>query len=185
MSKENEKKGWLEKLSQRVKTYLAEQEEMAEMVLKDGTKVIVENDDVFLIATEDGEEKRIKAPEGNHETEDGKILVVDADGKLVEVKEKEEQSEEPKEEGNEQMQALQEKFEALEAENKSMKEEFSQVKSILEDIAKLKFSEEKPEGSNYEFQHNPEENENEHKGAFLNPQLGSTEAALQDYYAKL
>lgn len=185
MSKENEKKGWLEKLSTRVKTYLQEQENMQDMVLKDGTKVVIENEDVFLIATEEGEEKRVKAPEGNHETEDGKILVVDKNGKLVEVKEQEEQSEDSEDKPDEKMQALQEKFEALESENKTMKEEFSQVKSILEDIAKLKFSDESGEQeNNYQFNHEPED-KNENKGTFLNPNLGTTEAALQDYYSKL
>jgi len=187
MSKENEKKGWLIKLSERVKTYLEDQEQMAEMVLKDGTKVIVENQDVFLITTEDGEERRIKAPEGEHETEDGKVLVVNEDSKLVEVKEKEVEAGEEKPKDNEQMAALLSKYEALEAEHNTMKSEFSEVKSILEDIAKLKFSSEDPkkEEPKYEFKHDPEAGKEETKGTFLNPELGSSEAAIQDYYSKL
>ena len=83
--------------------------------LKDGTIIEYENLEVGTIvyvvtpakeATEDSEateKTTTPAPEGSHELEDGTIVTVDAEGKITEVKPKEEEpKEEPKVENAEQ-----------------------------------------------------------------------------------
>ena len=71
------------------------EEEMAQVSLVDGT--IVGNDEQELAVGQElyiiTEEGRTIAPDGEHETEDGKIVVVE-EGKIIDIKEKEEIQEE-------------------------------------------------------------------------------------------
>ena len=76
-------------------TVLEETVELASAKLVDGTEVYCENDfaegeQLFVVT----EEEKIPAPEGSHELEDGRVLSVDAEGKIVKVEEKEEEVEE-------------------------------------------------------------------------------------------
>lgn len=63
--------------------------EFAKAMLLDGTEVMVEGDfeegAQLLVVTEEGD---VPAPEGSHETEDGRIITVDAEGKILKVEEK-------------------------------------------------------------------------------------------------
>lgn len=73
--------------------------EFAKATLVDGTEVYCENDfaegEQLFVVTEEG---NIPAPEGSHETEDGRIISVDAGGKIVKVEEKVEAEDEIEEE---------------------------------------------------------------------------------------
>lgn len=75
------------------------QVELAKATLVDGTEVYCENDfaegEAMFVVTEDG---NVPAPEGSHETEDGRIITVDAEGKIVKVEEKVEEEAETEEE---------------------------------------------------------------------------------------
>ena len=125
-------------------------EEMSEelfmdLVLEDGTKVVVDTqsegvlstgDPVFVI---DADGNRIAAPEGEHNVMGVGTIVVDAEGKLVEVKQPE--TEEPeetipteiieaivsvlKEEMMSTVQELKTELEVVKEENKSLKERFN------------------------------------------------------------
>ena len=75
------------------------QVELAKATLVDGTEVYCENDfaegEQLFVVTEEG---NIPAPEGSHETEDGRIITVDAGGKIGKVEEKVEAEDEIEEE---------------------------------------------------------------------------------------
>lgn len=80
-------------------TVLEETVELASAKLVDGTEVYCENDfaegeQLFVVT----EEEKIPAPEGSHELEDGRVISVDAEGKIVKVEEKEEEEVEATEE---------------------------------------------------------------------------------------
>ncbi len=55
---------------------------LKEAKLVDGTKVVIEEDDIFVL-TEDGE--RLPAPVGEHELESGEIVIVKEEGKIAET----------------------------------------------------------------------------------------------------
>lgn len=68
--------------------------ELASAKLVDGTEVYCENDfaegeQLFVVT----EEEKIPAPEGSHELEDGRIISVDAEGKIMSVEAKVEEEE--------------------------------------------------------------------------------------------
>ena len=58
--------------------------------LEDGTKVTNDIDDKFAIGQDlfviDGEGQKVAAPEGDHVTESGIVLTVDAEGKIADIK---------------------------------------------------------------------------------------------------
>ena len=64
---------------------------LAEAELLDGTKVMVEGDlepgNILLVDGGEGAEP-LKAPEGVHETTDGKLITVDAEGVIISVEDK-------------------------------------------------------------------------------------------------
>jgi len=76
-----------------------QQVELAKATLVDGTEVYCENDfaegEQLYVVTEEGD---VPAPEGSHETEDGRIISVDAGGKITKVEEKVEEEAETEEE---------------------------------------------------------------------------------------
>lgn len=102
-------------------------ETMTTATLIDGT--IVENDseelkvgDELFVLTEQG---RQAAPDGEHETTEGKIVVV-VEGKIVEIKEKSEvETEEMMEVFSNALVELKNKINELETENKILKEKFN------------------------------------------------------------
>jgi hypothetical protein len=73
--------------------------ELAESVLVDGTVVVVDGDfevgKPLFVVTEEG---NIPAPEGQHETQDGYIVTVDAAGIITAIEEKAPEAEAPAEE---------------------------------------------------------------------------------------
>jgi len=103
-------------------------DKMAQATLIDGTIVETEGDlvvgaDLFIIT----EEGRQPAPNGEHETEDGKVVVVE-DGKIVEIKEKEAEVEievELMETFASALETLHNEIKALREENEELKNKFS------------------------------------------------------------
>ena len=103
-------------------------DKMAQATLIDGTIVETEGDlmvgaDLYIIT----EEGRQPAPTGEHETEDGKIVVVE-DGKIVEIKEKEAEVEievEMMETFANALETLNNEIKALRKENEELKNKFS------------------------------------------------------------
>lgn len=108
-------------------------DKMAQATLIDGTIVETEGDlvvgaDLYVI-TEEGKQL---APTGEHETEDGKIVVVE-DGKIVEIKEKE--AEEKVEVEVELMETFAKAIETLNNEIKALREENTELKNKFSKFA--------------------------------------------------
>lgn len=154
-----------EEAKQELAAQESEKQEFATAKLENGTVLEAEafesGKEVFIVS----EDERVAVPVGEYEMEDGSTLVVSEEGVIGEIKSKE--SEEPAEE-----------VEAKEEEETKMeyatKEEMSEVKSMIEDLAKKieemsksEMSEEK-EGEKTEmssdvevpsFKHSPEKQE--------------------------
>ncbi len=78
------KKQLLELAAEKIASMFSKTEvKLQEAKLVDGTKVVIEEDDIFVL-TEDGE--RLPAPVGEHELESGEIVVVKEEGKIAETK---------------------------------------------------------------------------------------------------
>jgi len=90
------KKQLLELAAEKIASMFSKTEvKLQEAKLVDGTKVVIEEDDIFVL-TEEGE--RLPAPVGEHELESGEIVVVKEEGKIAETKtDKEEEVEAEKE----------------------------------------------------------------------------------------
>ena len=109
------------------KEELAEQEpvkvEFAQMKLENGTVLEAEafeaGNDVFIVS----DEERVAVPVGEYEMEDGKVLVVEEEGVISEIREVE--VEEPEEEELEE-----DKMEY------ATKQEMSEIKAMVEDLVK-------------------------------------------------
>lgn len=110
------------------KEELAEQEpvkvEFAQMKLENGTVLEAEafesGNDVFIIS----DEERVAVPVGEYEMEDGKVLVVEDEGVIAEIKEAvAEESEEEEELKEEEMEY-------------ATKQEMSEIKAMVEDLVK-------------------------------------------------
>ena len=133
------KESLLEKIAEKVSVNLSElfkkKIELETAKLVNGVTVEYEGEDVFIL-NDEGE--RLPAPEGEHELEDGRILVVKEEGKLDEIKEKEAEEVEAKEEEKKEMQEFASKDEV-----EQLKKEVEELKSMMkpkEEMAK----EEKP-----------------------------------------
>lgn len=108
----------IEKLQNLISEFAEEeatQEKFERGELEDGT--IVDYTEVgspvsIVTVSEEGEEEMSPAPEGEHILSDGRILVVDAEGMLVEIKEAEEEEAPAEEEGgsDEEVEASEENF---------------------------------------------------------------------------
>lgn len=150
-----------EEIEEKVEEKVEEEVFNMDLVLEDGTKIHVvcqtENyltpGDEVMVVSEEGE--HTPAPEGEHTLEDGRVIVVDGEGKLVEVKEKEEEVEEEvvEEEAKEeekveedmevetpkvtnqikdlisQLKDLKSSFDSLKEENEELKERFNKFAS--------------------------------------------------------
>lgn len=87
--------------------------------LVDGTEVEIEGDDIFVLVRQEGEEvERIPAPEGEHELENGDVVVVREEGKIAEVKQG----------GSEEVEAKDEKEMDLASEVENLKKEMAELK---------------------------------------------------------
>lgn len=133
------KESLLEKIAEKVSVNLSElfkkKIELETAKLVNGVTVEYEGEDVFIL-NDEGE--KLPAPEGEHELEDGRILVVKEEGKLDEIKEKEAEEVEAKEEEKKEMQEFASKDEV-----EQLKKEVEELKSMMkpkEEMAK----EEKP-----------------------------------------
>ena len=133
------KESLLEKIAEKVSVNLSElfkkKIELETAKLVNGVTVEYEGEDVFIL-NDEGE--RLPAPEGEHELEDGRILVVREEGKLGEIKEKESEEVEAKEEEKE-MQEFASKDEV-----EQLKKEVEELKSMMKPKEKMA-QEEKPE----------------------------------------
>ncbi len=138
---------------------VAEEVKLAQMKLENGTVIeaeMFEKDYEVFIVTEDN---KVAMPVGEYEMEDGKILVVEEEGIIKEIKEKaEEVEEEVKEEVEEEVEM---------AEEYATKAELAEIKSMIEEIkAMIKPKEEMSEEAVLKaelskpaaepFKHNPE-----------------------------
>lgn len=136
---------------------VAQEVKLAQMKLENGTVIeaeMFEKDYEVFIVTEDS---KVAMPVGEYEMEDGKILVVEEEGIIKEVKE-EEVKEEVKEEVEEEVEM---------AEVYATKAELAEIKSMIEEIkAMIKPKEEMSEEAVLKaelskpaaepFKHNPE-----------------------------
>lgn len=113
-----------------------DKKKMAEATLIDGT--IVETDGELVVGAElyvKTEEGRQPAPTGEHETEDGMVVVVE-DGKIVEIKEKEVEEVKEEVEMNEvldtfasALETLSNEIAALRKENEELNKKFGEFKA--------------------------------------------------------
>lgn len=79
------KESLLEKIATKVsKTILSKEKTKLEKAkLEDGTEVEINGEEIFVIA----DDQRLPAPVGEHTLEDGKVVVVEEEGKIKEIKE--------------------------------------------------------------------------------------------------
>lgn len=126
------KESLLDKIAEKVSVNLSElfkkKIELETAKLVNGVTVEYEGEDVFIL-NDEGE--RLPAPEGEHELEDGRILVVSEEGKLGEIKEKENEEVEAKEEEKQEF--------ASKDEVAQLKKEVEELKSMMkpkEEMAK-------------------------------------------------
>ena len=163
----------------------AEKQEFATAKLENGTVLEAEafeaGNEIFIVS----EDERVAVPVGEYEMEDGRVLVVSEEGIIGEIKA--EESEE-----SEEVEAKEEKEEMEYA----TKEEMSEVKSMIEDLAKKieemgksEMSEEKEEktemSSDVEvpsFKHSPEKQEAKKENFRIagNRPLGTLDRVLQN-----
>lgn len=92
----------LEKIASKVSVDLAKmfkrEIKLEKAKLKDGTVVEIEGEEIYVLAPqEDGEPERIPAPVGEHELEDGGVVVVQEEGVIAEIKKPEDMGKDEKE----------------------------------------------------------------------------------------
>lgn len=120
-------------LLEKIKALLSNEIKLEQMMMADGvTKIEADTfeagKEVFVV-TED--EQKIAVPVGEYELEDGRILVIEEEGIIEEIKEKEEEVEEVKEEVTEEVPA--------EATEPEMSAPVSNPKKTIESIVKETF----------------------------------------------
>jgi len=122
------KKQLLELAAEKIASMFSKTEvKLQEAKLVDGTKVVIEEDDIFVL-TEEGE--RLPAPVGEHELETGEIVIVKEEGKIAETKTKEEEEVEAKKDDKEMDFASE--IENLKKEMAEIKEEMMKPKEEVE-----------------------------------------------------
>lgn len=90
--------------------------------LKDGTEVEIEGEDIFVVVKQEGEEvEKIPAPVGEHELENGDVVVVQQEGKIAEVKS-----------GEEEVEAKDEKEMDLASEVETLKKDMAELRKMVE-----------------------------------------------------
>ncbi len=136
MNENETKESLLDRIAGKVATQLSslfeKKVELERAKLVNGVEVEIEQEEVYVF-NEEGE--RIPAPVGEHELEDGRIVVVVEEGKLSEIKEAEALKEDDKDDKQE--------FASLE-DFASLKKEVEELKAMLQPKEELK-AEEAPE----------------------------------------
>src|SRR6056297_2031406 len=122
------KKQLLELAAEKIASMFSKTEvKLQEAKLVDGTKVVIEEDDIFVL-TEEGE--RLPAPVGEHELGSGEIVIVKEEGKIAETKtDKEEEVEAEKEMD-------------LASEVEKLKKEMAEVKEMMKPKEEVEASKE-------------------------------------------
>lgn len=86
------------KVSVQLSNMLSREIKLEKAKLKDGTVVEIEGEEIYVLAPqEDGEPERIPAPVGEHELEDGGVVVVQEEGVIAEIKKPEDMGKDEKE----------------------------------------------------------------------------------------
>jgi len=113
---------------------------LKEAKLVDGTKVVIEDDEIFVL-TDEGE--RLPAPVGEHELDTGEVVVVQEEGKIAETKEKAEEEVDAKKEEKEVDAKKEEKEMDLASEVEKLKKEMAEVKEMMKPKKEVETSKEK------------------------------------------
>ena len=119
-------------------TVLEDATELASAKLVDGTEVYCENDfaegeQLFVVT----EEEKVPAPEGKHELEDGRIISVDAEGKIMSVEAKVEEEESVTEEAEFKTETEVEEVASVTLSNELVDSLISKLDSLNDSIAEL------------------------------------------------
>lgn len=156
-----------------------EKPQLQEEVLKNGTKVSIEDGNVFVIP-EEGD--RLPAPVGEHELEDGRILVVEEEGVLKEIKDAEGKGEEPeaKDDGEEtELGEMKKRLEKVES-------QISELANYMEDKKEMEKQEEKKtEMEKEEPKEQPKTEKVEASAEVVEPKKHSPEAQVKTEAVKM
>jgi hypothetical protein len=159
-----------------------EKPKLQEEVLKNGTKVSIEDGNVFVIP-EEGE--RLPAPVGEHELEDGRILVVEEEGVLKEIKDAEGGGEEPEAEGEKKETELGEMKKRLEKVESQISELANYMKDKKEMEKQDEEKSEKPQMEKEQPKEQPEAEEVEASAEVVEPKKHSPEAEVKTEAVKM
>ncbi len=114
--------------------------QLKEAKLVDGTKVVIEGDEIFVLTDED---ERLPAPVGEHELDTGEVVVVKEEGKIAETKEKAEEDVDAKKDEKEVDAKKEEKEMDLASEVEKLKKEMAEVKEMMKPKKEVETSYEK------------------------------------------
>jgi hypothetical protein len=127
-----------------IKTLLNIQVKLEEMKLENGTLISAESfekDKEIFIITDDESKEKVALPMGDYELEDGRVLVIETEGIISDIKEKIEEKIEEKEEVVEETEDLEEEEEVVEEEKEEVKEEFAtkeELGKVIDMIEEIK-----------------------------------------------
>ena len=170
-------------------------EKFDEATLADGTKILNKSDEEFAPGQDlfvvDAEGNEVPAPEGEHTTESGIVLTVDAEGKITGVKEPDMEGEgslaaadeEEKEKMEVSEEAIEEVAEEIVSEGLNPEEVLEMIAPVVEEIAMMKDEIEKMKKDFEDYKDGPAK-ENMHK-SFSKSMFGKNEEATIDAYTRL
>ena len=176
------KESLLEKIASKVSKVIlsSEKTKLEKAKLVDGTEVEIDGKEIFVIA----DNERLPAPVGEHTLEDGKVVVVEEEGQIKEIKEAEAEEVEAEKEdekmefaSKEEMNQLKKEVEELKA-MMEPKEELSKEEPKKEEPKKEELSKEEPKKLN----HSPEKKSEKKINLYSAKQTKSTKGRV---YAKL
>ena len=127
-----------------IKTLLNIQVKLEEMKLENGTLISAESfekDKEIFIITDDESKEKVALPIGDYNLEDGRVLVIETEGIISDIKEKIEEKIEEKEEVVEETEDLEEEEEVVEEEKEEVKEEFAtkeELGKVIDMIEEIK-----------------------------------------------
>ena len=127
-----------------IKTLLNIQVKLEEMKLENGTLISAESfekDKEIFIITDDESKEKVALPIGDYSLEDGRILVIETEGIISDIKENIEEKIEEKEEVVEETEDLEEEEEVVEEEKEEVKEEFAtkeELGKVIDMIEEIK-----------------------------------------------
>ena len=127
-----------------IKTLLNIQVKLEEMKLENGTLISAESfekDKEIFIITDDESNEKVALPIGDYNLEDGRVLVIETEGIISDIKEKIEEKIEEKEEVVEETEDLEEEEEVVEEEKEEVKEEFAtkeELGKVIDMIEEIK-----------------------------------------------